>query len=380
MAEPEFVGLNDAILLFCRFARANGLSASVKESIGALEAAMTVGVQDRQVLKAALRAVLCSSRQEWERFEELFDAFWGFKQAGLEPAQRKRPNKSALDTQTQQDKAVLMLPTSSDTALSESEQGKAVLGATAHERLKQADFSQIAEGEIADLERIALHLLRQMSMRLSRRLKVSRLHNQVDLRRTIRHSISHGGDPIDLRFRGKKLQQQKLVILLDVSGSMNPYSLFLVRFAYVLQKYFKHVDTFLFSTQLTDITAALRKRQLREALQALSQETAGWSGGTMIGESLREFRTHYGRLLSRDTLFIILSDGWDTGEPKKLAAELSAIKRRTKKVIWLNPLLGLEGYQPLTRGMSVALPHIDVFAPAHNVASLLELERHLQSR
>jgi uncharacterized protein with von Willebrand factor type A (vWA) domain len=197
------------------------------------------------------------------------------------------------------------------------------------------------------------------------------------LRRTIRRSISRGGDPIDLSFRGRKLQQQRLVLLLDVSGSMNPYSLFLVRFAYVLQKYFRRVDTFLFSTQLTNITSALRTRQLQDALHALSQEAAGWAGGTKIGESLHKFLMDQSRLLSRNTLFVVLSDGWDTGEPAALAAEISAIKRRVRRLIWLNPLLGMEGYQPVTRGMSAALPYIDVFAPAHNLASLLELEKHL---
>ncbi len=182
-----------------------------------------------------------------------------------------------------------------------------------------------------------------------------------------------------MSFRRKKLQQLKLVIVLDVSGSMNPYSIFFVRFAYALQKYFKRVDTFLFSTQLTEITSALRARQLRDALDALAQQAAGWSGGTKIGDSLRNLNMRHGRrLFSRDTVFMILSDGWDTGDPAMLAEELSAIKRRVRKLVWLNPLLGMADYQPITRGMSAALPYIDVFAPAHNLESLLALEMHLK--
>lgn len=184
---------------------------------------------------------------------------------------------------------------------------------------------------------------------------------------------------IELSFRRRKLQQLKLVIVLDVSGSMNPYSIFFVRFAYALQKYFKRVDTFLFSTQLTEITGALRARQLRDALESLARQAAGWSGGTKIGDSLRDLNLHHGRrLFSRDTVFMVLSDGWDTGEPAVLAETLSAIKRRVRKLIWLNPLLGMADYQPITRGMSAALPYIDVFAPAHNLESLLELEGHLR--
>jgi uncharacterized protein with von Willebrand factor type A (vWA) domain len=199
------------------------------------------------------------------------------------------------------------------------------------------------------------------------------------LRRTIRRSIGRGGDLIDLSFRRRKLQPLKLVIALDVSGSMNAYSIFFVRFAYTLQKYFKRVDTFLFSTQLTEITSTLRARQLRDALEALAGHAAGWSGGTKIGESLHQLTQLQGRrLFSRDAAFMVLSDGWDTGDPAVLAEELGAIKRRVRKLIWLNPLLGMADYQPITRGMSAALPHIDVFAPAHNLESLLELETHLR--
>jgi uncharacterized protein with von Willebrand factor type A (vWA) domain len=348
----------------------------VKESLGALEGARTVGVADRQTFKAALRAVLCSSKADWDLFEELFEAFWSGEDSRRRVQLRMRA-VSEKPPESQQEKA-LAVPIPGKIETSEGQEGKSVLGATLQERLKQADFSQIAQGDLADLEQIALRLLRQMSLRLSRRLKAARAGSHVDLRRTIRYSISRGGDPIYLSFRNRRLQPLRLVILLDVSGSMNPYSLFLVRFAYALQKYFKRVDTLLFSTRLTDITAVLRTRNLRDALDAVSLEAAGWSGGTRIGESLREFTLAHGSLLSRNTLFLVLSDGWDTGEPAVLAAELSEIKRRVRKVIWLNPLLGMEGYEPVTRGMSAALPHIDVFAPAHNLQSLLELEGHLR--
>src|SRR5262249_31229820 len=215
---------------------------------------------------------------------------------------------------------------------------------------------------------------------LSRRLKVVERRGPVDLRRTIHRNISRGGDPITLVRKGRRRARTRLVILLDVSGSMNAYSLFLARFAYALAKHFRRVHTFLFSTQLQEVTEALRGQTLAQALAALSRETTGWSGGTKIGESLRDFNQHAARkLLSRDTLVLILSDGWDTGEPEPLALELSAIRRRSRQIVWLNPLLGMEEYRPATRGMSAALPHIDVFAAAHNLESLLALE-HLLGR
>jgi uncharacterized protein len=378
---PLSIPLDQAIVELCRYARANGLTAGVKETMDGLQAAEAVGVNDREILKMALRAVLCSSHREWDRFDQLFDDFWSSLEPDS-PSARKSGRRAAAaprpETKQQRERAVLVMPGQGGAATPEAPVGKGVAGATANERLRHRDFSDIAAADIADLERVAMRLLRQMSLRLSRRLKSSNLGSQVDLRRTIRRSISSGGDPIDLSFRRRWLQQLKLVILLDVSGSMNAYSLFLVRFAYALQKYFKHVDTFLFSTRLTNITAALRTRNLQDALRLLSQETSGWSGGTKIGASLHELNLQHGRLLTRNTLFIILSDGWETGATEILSAELAAIKRRVRKVLWLNPLLGVEGYEPLTRGMSAALPYIDVFAPAHNLESLLALEQYLR--
>ena len=372
---PDLVRM---ITEFCRFARESGVSSGVKENLDALRAAGAVGIDDRQQLKFALRAVLCSKKADWEFFDEIFEAFWSDTAAEGRPAMRGR-RKHVREKESQQENAELAALMESGSVPAEVEEGKAVMGATVHERLKKADFSEVKHADLAELERISLRLLQQMSLRLSRRIKNIAMQGRLDLRRTIRRSISRGGEPIDLSFRKRKLQQLKLVIALDVSGSMNAYSMFFLRFAYALQKYFKRVDTFLFSTQLTEITATLRTRQLRDALESLAGHAAGWSGGTKIGESLGSLaRLHGRRLFSRDTAFMVLSDGWDTGDPALLAEQLGGINRRVRKLIWLNPLLGMADYQPVTRGMSAALPYIDVFAPAHNLESLLELETHLR--
>ncbi len=377
MTSQEAPGLEQTIVEFCRFARANGIAAGVKESLEAVRAASAVGIENRQNLKFALRAVICSTKADWDIFDEIFDAFWSesAQRANLLSSKRR---KNVREQESQQENAELATPVENSLALADAEEGKAVMGATVHERLKKADFSEVKQGDLAELEKISLRLLQQMSLRLSRRIRSLAVRGRVDLRRTIRRSIGSGGDPIDLSFRKRKLQPLKLVIALDVSGSMNPYSIFFVRFAYALQKYFKRVDTFLFSTQLTEITSTLRARQLRDALEALAGHAAGWSGGTKIGQSLHQLTQLRGRrLFSRDTVFMVLSDGWETGDPAVLAEELSAIRRRVRKLIWLNPLLGMADYQPITRGMSAALPYIDVFAPAHNLESLLNLEMHL---
>lgn len=365
------------VIQFCRFARSRGLSAAVKESVDVLQALRISGSYDRQTLKIVLRAVLCSSKDEWDLFEEVFENFWDVDNRApprVAPGPRLRRTPAA-ESHRRYHATSLHAQATSD---QESDRGRAVLGATAVERLKKTDFSEIPQDDLADLDQLSWRLVRQMALRVSRRLKAMAPSGQVDLRRTIHRNISRGGDLVELRFKGKKREQNRLVILLDVSGSMNAYSIFLLKFAYVLQRHFRQANTFVFSTRLEDVSSALRARHLSEAMQALSGKPAGWSGGTRIGESLREFNVLYARkLLTRDTFFIILSDGWDTGEPDVLAGELAAIKLRTRRLIWLNPLLGMPEYQPVTRGMSAALPWIDVFAPAHNLVSLLSLERHL---
>jgi uncharacterized protein len=374
----------ETIVAFCRFARKEGLSTGVQETLGALQAAAVLGRANSDELKFGLRAVLCSSKEDWDLFEQCFRTFWeGSRREGstYKPSPRDQSH-SRLEISARTDRRqlpVLMSTGSAEDASREEEGAQAVAGASDRERLARADLSTLPQADLLVLEQISLRLFRQMSRRLARRRRCG-FEGQVDLRRTIRGNISHGGDPINLRFRRRKPRPYRLVTLLDVSGSMSAYSVFLLKFLYALQKHFHHVDTFLFSTRLTEITGLFRTQRLSEALRALSQSTAGWSGGTKIGGSLREFnQLHCRKLRSADTLFIILSDGWDTGDAGVLGAELGAVKRRVRKIIWLNPLLGLKEYRPVTGGMTAALPHIDVFAPAHNLKSLLALETHLQS-
>jgi len=347
-----------SIIEFCQFARAHGLSVGIQQTLAALEAAKSIGDVDRQGFAFALRAALTSSKEEWELFLRLFETFWNASQQTTKPASGGAREAKTRTSQPKTESETLGIKCVDDTSLPAGE-GQAVSGASAQRRIQKMDFSNVPQDDLAALEEISSRLFRTMSLRLSRRIKIRELADRVDLRRTIRRSIPHGGDPIVLAFRGKKFQQHRLLIFLDVSGSMNSYSLFLVRFAYALQKYFKRVDTFVFSTDVVEISEVLRTRDLPKALHGLSQKAAGR------------------KLLSRNTVFIILSDGWDTGEPAMLGEQLRSIRHRVKELIWLNPLLGLEEYEPVTRGIIAALPYVDVFAPAHNLESLLALEKFL---
>ena len=368
-------------MAFCRYARTRGLSIGVTETLGATEAVRAVPDRTLETFQFCLRTVLCSSKEQWDLFDDVFaDFLRGVERQKPVGDEKKRghrgpPTGARIQTQT----GFWIAPGAKTSTADGDNETNAVSGASTEERLSTMDFSQVPPRDQAALEKLARRMLKRTSIRLARRFRISGRSGRLDVRRTIRRSIGRGGDPFDLSYRQQKRQQAKLVVLLDVSGSMNLYSLFLLQFMHALAKHFKKTDAFIFSTSLVDISRELRSNALPGAFEILSRRPAGWAAGTRIGESLRDFNRRYGRKsLSRDTFVIILSDGWDTGDPVALATELHAIKRRVKKLVWLNPLLGLHGYQPLTRGMAAALPYVDTFAPAHSLESLLALERHLR--
>jgi uncharacterized protein with von Willebrand factor type A (vWA) domain len=245
------------------------------------------------------------------------------------------------------------------------------------EALGQQDFSTFGEDALREVTRVAKRMARRLAARPSRRWKPAARGTRVHLRRTVRQSLKTGGELSELMFKERKLRKTKLVVLCDVSGSMDLYSRFFLQFLYALQNSFARVETFVFATRLSRVTEQLTERRFRSALGNLARDVRDFSGGTRIGESLAAFNAQWPRLVDRRTIVILLSDGWDTGHPDQLAEALAVIHKRAGRVIWLNPLLGSPTYQPLTRGIQAALPHVDIFAPAHNLASLEALVRHL---
>jgi uncharacterized protein with von Willebrand factor type A (vWA) domain len=217
-----------------------------------------------------------------------------------------------------------------------------------------------------------------MRTRLTRRDLARRRGYRLDLRRTIHGNISHGGVPISLVKRQRKEKPLRLVVLLDASGSMDLYTAFFVRFLHGVVDAFREAEAFVFHTRLAHVSASLRDRDVARAVDRLSLMAQGIGGGTRIGESLATFnRWHARRVINSRTAVMIVSDGYDTGEPEQLAAEMRRLHRRCRRVIWLNPLIGWRDYSPQARGMRAALPYIDLFAPAHNLESLAALEPYL---
>ncbi len=252
-------------------------------------------------------------------------------------------------------------------------------GATAAEALAGTDIRHIADpDEMARVHALAARLARTMRARLVRRAETRARGRRLDLRRTIHKSIARGGTPVDLAFRRRKVKPLRLVVLLDASGSMSLYTAFFVRFLHGVVDAFREAEAFVFHTRLVHVSPSLRDRDVGRAVDRLSLAAEGIGGGTRIGESLADFnRWHAKRVINGRTAVVIVSDGYDTGAPDRLAAEMRRLRRRARRIVWLNPLIGWKDYAPEAGGMKAALPYVDLFAPAHNLESLAALEPYL---
>jgi uncharacterized protein with von Willebrand factor type A (vWA) domain len=369
--------LVERVVGLCRGLRARGLTVTTAHAMDAVRALRCDVLGSRERTYLALRCVLAARPEEYEAFDEAFaELFAAARTASEGPVQvhRRSPPRAEAGTPS--------LSSWSDAAEAgegDSGEEEEVPAASDASSLAQKDFSAFRAEDLEEIRRISARLARRLAARPSRRWRSGARGPRVDLRRTLRRSLSHGGETLDLRFRRRRPRKTRIVAICDVSGSMDLYSQFLLQFLYALQGTVARVESFVFSTSLRRVTEALRQPDYVSMLRDLSAEVHDWSGGTRIGACLAEFNRDFGALVDGRTVTVILSDGWDTGDPALLAEEMERLRVRSRRVIWLNPLLGSPGYEPLTQGMQAALPHVSVFAPAHNLAALRALERHLLS-
>jgi uncharacterized protein len=369
------IGISNAIIGFAQYARQKGMNVGIEDTFNALKAFDMGLYEDKLSFYFALKTLFCTSKDDIPVFDDIFQVYWN-----IEPdnGQQETKKKVKSEKNIQKEETILTIWGKGNKDKSDEKDSKTTTGANIVEKVRKTDFAKLAEMEVDILNEIAEKLWREMLKRMKRRLKTASAKDTVDIRKTIRASLQHGGDPIALKFKGQKPKKLRLVVMLDVSGSMDKYSFFLLRFVYALQQYFERVESFIFSTHLKHTTEYIYKNGLEKTLKLLSDNADNWSSGTKIGACLREFNEQYGKqMLSRSSLVIILSDGLDTGEKGIIENEIQQIRRRTKRLIWLNPLKGMENYQPEARGMKEALPYIDTFRSAHSLDSLLELENFL---
>jgi uncharacterized protein with von Willebrand factor type A (vWA) domain len=252
-------------------------------------------------------------------------------------------------------------------------------GASRAENLAEVDFRKLADPEqMAQAHEAAARLARMMRTRLTRRDLARRRGYRLDLRRTIHRNISHGGVPIALVKRQRKDKPLRLVVLLDASGSMSMYTSVFLRFIHGVLDEFREAEAFLFHTRLAHVSGAMKEKDAARALDRLSLLAQGAGGGTKIGESLQTFnRWHASRVIHSRTVVMIVSDGYETGDAALLGREMSALAKRCRRIVWLNPMMAWEGYSPEAKGIKAALPFVDLYAPANTLASLSALEPYL---
>ena len=384
---PSPRDLMRAMLAFGGVLRASGLPVTTPELMDAVRVLELVDLMDRDEVYRALRTVLVSRMEEQPAFDRCFEAFWRFQAEegqGLEglvsmvqPTLPENEHGGNPPEAGQEKQAQIALDDWEEGEEADDEPLE-VPGLSNREVLMERDFSTFPAEQLDEVARLTVLIAKRLARRMSRRRKPTRRGGIVDLRRSMRANLMKG-EIIELRRRSRRRRKVRLVLLCDVSGSMDLYSRFLLQFLYALQNLFGRVETFTFATRLTRVSDLLRGPSYKRALRRLT-EVRDWSGGTRIGEAIRDFNQEWGRLVDRRTIVLILSDGWDTGEPDVLAQEMLTLKRRAGRVLWLNPLLGNPSYEPLTRGMAAALPLVDHFAAAHNLSSLRELATHLTLR
>jgi uncharacterized protein len=356
------------VVTFGRVLREAGLEVGPGRVIDALRALDAVDLTRQSDVYFSLRQTLVSRHDELDIFDRAFSAW--FLRAPVTPPVRQ---KAATQPVTRAVEAAVDRPRNAD--VEEDATGDPLeLGASAHELLRDKDFAEMTGDEMRRVRELIRRIARQRPQRSSRRRAADPSGDVLDLRRLIRRSLRTGGDPVDRPYRARKDVPRKLVVLCDVSGSMDSYARALLLFLHAVVGSGRGVEAFAFGTRLSRLTPDLATRDPEAALERCTEAVVDWGSGTRIGASLREFNDVYGRrALSRGAVVVIVSDGWERSDPALVGHEMAKLARAAYAVVWVNPLKGNPEYQPLAGGMRAALPYVDRFVPGHNLRSLEEL-------
>lgn len=348
---------------FPGFLRGNGFAVGGGDAVQLLQVAERVGVLDARVLRWSLQALLCGRCDEWQRFDELFDAWFLPSNRWQRPERRDVDSGGLVGEQA---------GAASGEEAANDDDVRPRRAASREEVLGSTDFRALIEREHAlDIEALMRRFARQLKQLRLRREARARHGRRLDLPATIRRSVASGGTPLHLAWKDRRRVRPRLVLLIDVSRSMALYSFFYLRLARALSAELTDIHSFIFHTRVTAVSEALHDPDPWRAQERLHLIAQGWAGGTRIGESLAQFdREHAVRLVHSRTAIVIMSDGYDTGEPAQLSDALARLRRRARRVVWLNPLSNRPGYAPICQGMQAAMPHLDLLAPGADLASI----------
>ena len=356
------------LVTFGRILREGGLEVGPGRLQDALRSLDQVDLTSREEVYHALRCTLVSRRDDIDAFDMAFAAFW-------ERAPRTAPDQPVdLGLQVSErppQQAPAAAPAPSAAERPEDDSPPMLVASSRDELLRRKDFADMTSAELRRVRRLIAALPAAAPTRRSQRLRPGRAGDVLDMRRTLQAAIHTEGMPLRLAYRRRKLVPRKLVFLCDVSGSMEPYARAMIMFLEAAARAGRHVEAFAFGTRLSRLTPQLRDLDPARSLRLAGAAMPDWGGGTRIGESLRAYNELYGRRgLTRGAVAVVVSDGWERGDLGLLDAELGRLRRQAHRLVWVNPLKGHTGFEPLAGGMRVALHHSDVFVEGHNLAAL----------
>ena len=383
MASDQSGHILHNLLLFGHLLRRLGLNVHHGRMVDAIHVLEDIGMTRRVDVRSALRTLLVHRREDLPLFDEAFEVFW----------RQRKDRMSTLDLRSMGEQRRYRRVEAGPPPPGQSSDGS---DSQAHdpdekydridltrtfstrEVLREKDFAGFTPEETLQARQLMASLRWSPGLRITRRKERGR-GPALDVRRTLRDSAQYGGEFLHLRTRRRKEKPRRLVVICDVSGSMERYTRMLLHFIHSLYGGLEsRVEAFLFATRLTRITKQLGQRDIDQAVSEVAKAVPDWSGGTRIGAALREFNFRWARrTLGWGSIVLIVSDGWDRGETETLSEEMARLQRSCRRLIWLNPLAGAEDYEPLTQGMRAAAPYVDDLLPVHNLAALLDLASYL---
>jgi uncharacterized protein len=368
------------ILTLVNLLRQAGLAVSTNQ-VGEFTRALTwVNIAERDQVYHAARCLLVSRYEHLRLFETLFNAFWRVQTEPPRSSGQKAPRAPRFDDNHQQPVLVTYMARKAQPTDTELDVADKSFTYSDVEVLQQKDFSQMTPEELDAVKRLIQDMRWKAAFRRTRRRVASRSGSTLHMRRVMASAARHGGTPLLLAWQRRKIKQRPIVLIADISGSMEKYSRLALQFFYSMAHSLKHVECFVFGTRLTRVTLQLKLKNIDRAVSGAAQEVVDWSGGTRIGENLAAFNRQWGRrMLHRGAIVMIVSDGWERGDVDNLRAQMKYLQLRCHRLVWLNPLMGRASYQPVVEGMAAALPHIDDFLPIHNLQSLTTLAALLAS-
>ncbi len=367
------------MVFFGRTLRRLGVECTLPQIFTLVDAMEHINLRERQEFKDAARTVLIQRADQIGIFDQVFDLFWSDR--AIKPRDKIDLGR-ILRQALKRNKTLIALPADgadpSDATPTDDDVIELRATYSASEVLRHKDFAELTSEENRVVRRMMLERPWQIDRRRTRRKEAAPKGPTLDIRRSMRHSLRHGGEMVKLTWRRRRTKPRPLVILCDISGSMEAYSRIFLQFIYALSTTSDRLEAFVFGTRLTRISRQLKHRQVDVALRQATARVVDWGGGTRIGESFKRFNYDWGRrVLGRGAVVVVLSDAWDRGDVDMLEHETARLRRSCGRLIWLNPLLGSPGYEPLTRGIRRVLPYIDDFLPVHNLTSLEQLGRIL---